>query len=66
MKFSNGSSAKVSTVVGENVRVKGSMTLPIQDNLSLTLNEKCNVDQWLKGNQEGAQYQFGVGIEFKL
>ena len=66
MKFSNGSSAKVSTVVGENVRVKGSLTLPVQDNLSLTINEKMNVDKWLKGDQAGAEYQFGVGLEFKL
>ena len=66
MRFSNGASGKLSTVVGENVRVKGSITLPVQDNLNVTLTDKINLDEWLRGNQEGAKYQFGVGVEFKL
>jgi hypothetical protein len=66
MKFSNGTSGKINAVIGDHVRVGGSMTLPVQDNLSVTMTDKINIDEWLRGNQEGAQYQFGVGVELKL
>lgn len=65
-KFANGVNAKVAFRLGENVRYMAAVTLPAQDNLNITFTEKLNLDEWIRGNKDKVNWQFGLGVEFKL
>jgi len=64
--LSEGAKLSMTSRIGQRIDVSGKMTIPVQKDLTVNIEERCNLESLLTGEAGDVNYQWGIGIEYKL